>query len=92
MTAQGGEVCFTLTRDGSALVESGFSFVEASHCPGGVTGTDHNFYAGRVDASGRVQNSHGFTATIRGARASGVFEDPAICPGKKFAWSARRQP
>jgi hypothetical protein len=92
MTAQGAEVCFTLTRDGSALVESGFGFVEASHCPGGATGTDHNFYPGRVDASGRVRNSHGFTATIRGASASGVFEDPAICPGKKFAWTARRQP
>jgi hypothetical protein len=91
-TAQGAEVCFTLTRDGSALVESGFSFVEASRCPDGATGTDHNFYPGRVDASGRVRNSHGFTATIRGASASGVFEDPEICPGKKFAWSARRQP
>jgi hypothetical protein len=90
-TTQGAEVCFTLTRDGRTLVESGFSFVEASDCLG-ATGTDHNFYLGRVDASGHVQNSHGFTATIRGESASGVFGDPAICRGKKFAWSARRQP
>ena len=29
-TAQGAEVCFTLTPDGSALIEAGFSFVRTS--------------------------------------------------------------
>jgi hypothetical protein len=91
-TAQGAEVCFTLTRDRRALVESGYGFVEASRCPGGSMGDDHNFYRGRVAASGRVGNSHGFTAVIRGATASGTVEDPEICPGKKFRWRASQQP
>jgi len=90
-TAQAAEVCFTLTPDGGTLIESGYGFVEASGCPDGLTGTDHNYYRGKVDASGGVRNSHGFVATIHGATASGTFEDPEICPGKKFAWRARRQ-
>jgi hypothetical protein len=91
-TVQGAEVCFTLTRDRRALVESGYGFVEASRCPEGLTGDDHNFYRGRVDSSGRVGNSHGFIAVIRGASASGTVEDPAICRGKKFRWQASQQP
>jgi hypothetical protein len=90
-TAQGASVCFTLTPDGDRLVETGFSFVPASGCPNRGVGEVYSDFTGRVDASGSVRNPDGLTATIRGANASGVLEDPTICPGKKFRWSARRQ-
>ena len=32
----------------------------------------------------------GFTATIRGARATGVLEDSKVCGIKTFKWTARR--
>ena len=91
-TAQGAEVCFTLTPDGRALVESGFSFVRASGCPHQAEGTTYSDYPGPVDRSGRINNPDGLTVTIRGASASGVFKDQTICKGKKFRFSARRQP
>jgi hypothetical protein len=55
-------------------------------------GDDHNFYRGRVDASGHVGNAHGFTAVIRGASASGTVSDREICPGKTFRWRASQAP
>lgn len=91
-TAQGAEVCFTLTPDGSELVETGFSFVGASGCPDGAEGTVHSGYPGTVDPSGHFEIPEGLTARIHGVRASGVLEDSDICPGKKFEWSARRAP
>ena len=91
-TAQGAEVCFTLTPDGRALVETGFSFIRASGCPDEAEGTVHSGYPGAVGPSGRIENPDGLTATIRGASASGVFADQTICKGKKFEFSARRRP
>jgi hypothetical protein len=91
-TAQGAEVCLTLSPDGSELIETGFSFVAASGCPDEAAGTVHSDYPGTVEPSGRVVNPDGLTATIRGATASGVFADSQICPGKTFKWSARRLP
>jgi hypothetical protein len=91
-TAEGAEVCFTLTPDGTELLETGFSFVPASGCPDGAEGTVNSDYRGSVDPSGHFENPDGLTATIRGPRAAGVFEDSAICKGKKFEWSAQRAP
>jgi hypothetical protein len=92
MTAQAAEVCFTLTPDGRGLIESGWSFVRASGCPDHAEGTTHSSYPGTVDASGQFENPDGLTATIRGVTATGAFEDTTICKGKKFKFSARRQP
>lgn len=91
-TAEGAEVCFTLTLDGRELVETGFSFVGASSCPDGAEGTVLSGYRGTIDPAGHFEIPEGLTATIYGVRASGVFEDSDICPGKKFEWSARRAP
>ena len=91
-TVQGAEVCFTLSPDGSALIETGFSFVGASGCAQDAEGTAYSDYPGTVEPSGRIVNPDGLTATIHGGRASGVFADSEICPGKKFTFTARRQP
>jgi hypothetical protein len=52
----------------------------------------HSDFTGGVNAAGFVRNPDGLTATIRGKKASGVFEDPGVCRGRKFHWNARRQP
>jgi hypothetical protein len=91
-TAQGAEVCFTLTPDGRSLVETAYSFVDASRCPQQATGTTYSGYPGDVDANGRIDNPDGLKATIRGAIATGVFEDSSICLGKTFAFTATRAP
>jgi hypothetical protein len=91
-TREGAEVCFTLSGDGVDLLESGWSFVQASGCPDQAEGTTHSDYPGSVDASGHFENPDGFSGTVRGATASGVFEDATICPGKTFNWTARRAP
>lgn len=93
-TDEGAEVCFTLTSDRSKWVEIGFAFVRASGCPhkkGETYTTGKTYYEGRepLTGPGRISAS-GFTATIRGARASGVLEDSEICGSKTFKWSARR--
>ena len=88
-TAEGGKVCFTLTPDRSKWVEIGFKFVGASGC--GVTGDYRSEGLHPLTGPGRITEP-GFTATIGGARASGVLENTTICPGKTFEWSARRQP
>src|SRR5206468_199907 len=88
-TAEGAEVCFTLTPDGSKWVEIGFKFVRASGCPDSTTGRTH--YEGREPLAGPGRlTTDGFTATIRRTRASGVLEDSEVCAGKRFKWSARR--
>jgi len=91
-TPEGAEVCLTVSSNGRELVETGFSFVRASGCPNGVLGAAHGDSPAAVDPSGHVESSNGLTATIRGAKASGVFADSEICPGKKFKWSAQREP
>jgi hypothetical protein len=91
-TAQGAEVCLTVSRDGRELVETGFSFVRASGCPYGAFGTVHSNVPAHIDPSGHVENTDGLTATIRGDRASGVLESSGTCPGKKFKWTAHRAP
>ena len=93
-TAPGAEVCFTLTTDRSNWVEIGFRFVAASRCahPTG-TRTGKTYYGGRepLAGPGRIVVP-GFTATIHGARASGVLKDSGVCGNKVFRWSARRAP
>jgi hypothetical protein len=95
-TAQGAEVCFTLTPDRSKWVEIGFRFVRASGCGHG-TGTTYStgktYYEGpdALTGPGRI-SVPGFTGTIRSARASGVLEDSEICGSKTFRWSASRAP
>ena len=95
-TAEGANVCFTLTPDRSKWVEIGFTFVRASGCPHkpGVTST-----TGKVNMDGPEEltgpgriTASGFTARIRGSRASGVLEDAQICGRKRFKWNARRAP
>ena len=89
-TPQGVRVCFTLTPDRSTLVELGWRFHGrgTSDCPGGATYSDSEYTLGNP---GHITEP-GFSATIRGARASGVLKDPELCPGKTLKWSARRQP
>src|SRR5439155_13850346 len=91
-TAEGAEVCFTLTLDRSKWVEIGFRFVPASGCPHMTTGEKYDESGDLLTGRrGRI-TAPGFTATIRGARASGVLEESKICGGKTFKWSARRVP
>jgi hypothetical protein len=97
-TDEAVSVCFTLTPDRSRWVEIGWEFGRASGCP-----YDHRYppppsFGGSsyddgdtLTAPGRIVMP-GFTASIRGARVSGVLEDSAICAGKTFRWNARRAP
>jgi hypothetical protein len=91
-TAQGAKVCFTLTADASAWIEIAFSFVRASACPNLATGTAYSKGPSPLDAPGRIKIPGSFTATLRGAGASGVLEDSNICGNKTFKWTARRAP
>jgi hypothetical protein len=77
-------VCFTLNADRSEYLEYGWEFGRGSGCSGGGTYTDSGFPLGEEPPS--------FTATIVGARASGVVEDSDVCPGKTFEWTARSAP
>lgn len=89
-TYVGAEVCFTLTRDRSKWVEIGYKFVRASGCPGGRTG--RSYVEGSPEPlldSARIR-APGFTATLHGARASGVLGEPDVCGSKSFAWTAQR--
>jgi hypothetical protein len=91
-TAQGGDVCFTVTQDHTRLLEVGYSFVPANRCPEMATGT---FYvkgkAGPTVTREQVRSS-GFTGTIEGAKAWGILQDWDICKERTFAWRARRVP
>jgi hypothetical protein len=83
--AQGVTVCFTLTADRNELAEIAWRFSLGSGCGGGgASSYDSNI---PLDSPGHIYVP-GFTGTIRGARASGVLEDPGVCPGKTFRWSA----
>ena len=74
------------------MIETGFSFVPASRCPHRAVGNVYSDFNAAVGVSGFVHNPDGLTATIRGRKASGVLQDATLCPGKKFNWSARREP
>ena len=88
-TAEGTEVCFTLTSDRSKWVEIGFRFDRASGC----LGTGEKYYAGPIPLASPGQiNERDFAATIRGARASGVLKESVVCKGKTFQWTAHRLP
>jgi hypothetical protein len=91
-TAEGVQVCFTLTSDRGTWVEIAWRFtgVGTSRCPGGASRT--SFDPGDRIGGPRGFSEPGFTATIRDARATGVLTDSELCPGKKFTWSARRVP
>ena len=83
---QGVTVCFTLTADRKEQIEVGWRFSLSSGCGGGgATSYDSKV---PLDSPGQIQVP-GFTATIRGARASGVLKDPDLCPGKTFRWIGR---
>ncbi len=89
-TAEGGEVCFTVTTDHKRLLEVGFAFVPANGCPEMATGTVHaGGEAGPTVTRDRVRSS-GFTGDIKGAEATGVLQDWDICKERTFAWRARR--
>jgi hypothetical protein len=91
-TAEGGEVCFTVTQDHKRLLEVGFTFVPANGCPEMATGTVHaGGEAGPTVTRDRVRSS-GFTGDIKGAEATGVLQDWDICKERTFAWRARRVP
>ena len=95
-TTEGAEVCFTLTPSLREWIEIGFKFVPASGCPrlaGATETTGTVYYEGEeaLTGPGRI-TIPGFTATIRGARATGVLEDSKVCGIKMFKWTARRAP
>ena len=84
--AQGVTVCFTLTADRSELAEIAWRFSLRSGCGGrGASSYD----SVPLDSPGQIYVP-GFKGTIRGARASGVLQDPDVCPGKTFRWTARK--
>jgi hypothetical protein len=91
-TVEGVSVCFTLSADRSAWVEIGWRFASSSGCPGGSragwAGATSYDWGNALAGPGQISEP-GFTATIRGARALGMLKDPSVCPGKRFAWSAR---
>jgi hypothetical protein len=89
-TAEGAEICFTISPDGREVLEAGFGFVPGSACPGGAVGRVYSNSGGTVSATGRIENVAGLTGTIRGATATGVLQSATVCPGKKFMWGARR--
>jgi len=91
-TAQGAEVCFTLRSDGRKLLETAYKFVGASGCPRQASGTVRSDFPAEVAPSGRFVNPDGLAGRIRGTTAAGVLEDAAICPGKRFRWTATRRP
>lgn len=86
-TAPGVEVCFTLSQDGRTWLERGFRFVQRRSCPGGPSAV---YFPQPAEGSGPARFiEEGFTARIRGERASGIFENPDFCKGKRFEWNAR---
>jgi hypothetical protein len=87
-TAEGAEVCFTLTRDRTMWAEIGFRFVRASGCPVQTTGKTYLEGPELLTRRGRI-SVPGFTASIGTVRASGTLEDLRICGKKTFKWSAR---
>jgi uncharacterized membrane protein YeaQ/YmgE (transglycosylase-associated protein family) len=90
--AQLVSVCFTLTPDRSKWVEIGWRFDSTSGCPGGSrpgwNGASYYDWGNTLTGPGRITEPD-FSATIRGARASGELKDPSLCAGKTFSWSAR---
>jgi hypothetical protein len=92
MTAQRGDVCFTVTQDHTRLLEVGFTFVPANRCPEMATGTSYTEgEAGPTVTRDQVRSS-GFTGTIEGAEASAILQDWDICRERTFAWRADRVP
>lgn len=91
----GLRLCFTLTPDLTTRVEIGWRFSRASGCRAGPDQRGwapvYDDFEYTLDSPGKITEP-GFTATIRGARASGVLKAPDVCPGRTFPWSARRQP
>jgi hypothetical protein len=99
---EGVKVCFTLSPDGTELIQSGWIFVRRSGS--GCSG----IYPGRLrtamlsnentQTSGQHFDTGEFAGTIRDAKgsllsaATGEFSDPINCPGKTFKWSAQRVP
>ncbi len=89
-TADDADVCFTLTADRSAWVEIGFAFMPASGCSLDTPAAVHRQKPEPVplDASGRIEAA-GFSGTIRGETATGVFFDGPTCGAKTFRWRAQ---
>lgn len=91
----GVRLCFTLTPDLSRRIEIGSRFGRASGCRAGPDQRGwapvYDDFEYTLDGPGKITEP-GFTATIRGARASGILKGQEVCPGKTFEWSARRQP
>ena len=81
----GVTICFTLSRDRSELDEIAWRFSLKSGCAGG--GATLHDSSVPLERAGRIYLP-GVTGRIRGARASGVLEDPDVCPAA-LRWSAR---
>jgi hypothetical protein len=95
-TLHGGKVCFTLTLDGRALREVGFSFVAEDNCRARARGTNSaDFSASPISLEdrGHIALDNGsilFRAEIQGATASGVLADRQICGTRRVKWTADR--
>ena len=92
-TPHGGvQVCFTLNRYRSSLVESGWRWGQRSGCTGVTPGESlHQTEKIDLEGGGRFDDGLGLTGTVRGDKASGVLRAD-FCPGKTFGWRARRIP
>jgi hypothetical protein len=87
-TAQGVQVCFTLSPDARTWLEIGYRFARTRGCPGPPASVyAPGPYEGGSDPARWI--SENFTARIHSARASGVIKDPVFCGGKRFEWSAQ---
>lgn len=77
----------TLSRDRRSWLEVRYGVPKGcgAMLKGEIAGPEPLSESGRIDFPGT------FSATIRGATASGVLALPNICE-KTFSWTARRQP
>ncbi len=92
-----GDVCFTLTPDGTRLLEYAVDFVAASGCPYGATAatsTDFSLDPAPVTSHGAIEIDEGtgtiFVGNVDGDRASGVLENRESCGARKLRWTAHR--
>ena len=103
-SAEGVKVCFTLSPDGTKLIQSGWIFAgdSGSGCSGipkgAVPGTTRMSGDESAATSGRHFEAGFLKGTIRDAKgsllstASGVLSDSVNCPGKTFKWTAHGAP
>lgn len=103
-TEEGVKVCFTLSPDGTELIQSGWilSRTSGSDCsgipPGALPGSTTMLDNHPTRTSGQHFDTGVLSGTIRDATgallstATGMLSDPINCPSKTFKWSAQRAP